>query len=183
MSPWTIEESQYVIKHHYLTIRKDVCRTEGGHIVDPFFVLEYPDSVVAVPLDKDGNVLVTRQYRHGVQRDVIELVGGRIEEGETPIAAAIRELSEETGYAAARAECVGTVAVNPSSVTSFANVVVLYDCERVGEPEDNPAERIESWMVSVDEILPMIFNGEFCQAIHISALVMAMKHTGRLTIG
>lgn len=63
-------------------------------------VVVHSGSVVLLPVLSDGRVLLVRQYRHAVGRFLWELVAGRIDPGERPLAAARRELAEENGYRA-----------------------------------------------------------------------------------
>src|SRR5258708_31387214 len=65
-------------------------------------VVTHPGSVVVLPVLPDGRILLIRQYRHAARRYLWELVAGRMDPGETPKAAAARELMEETGYRAKR---------------------------------------------------------------------------------
>lgn len=63
-------------------------------------IVEHPGAVAIVAWLEDGRVLLVRQYRHAARRHLIEVPAGRIEPGETPLAAARRELEEETGMRA-----------------------------------------------------------------------------------
>ena len=65
-------------------------------------VITHPGSVVVLPVLSDGRILLIQQYRHATRQYLWELVAGRIDAGETPQAAAARELIEETGYRAKR---------------------------------------------------------------------------------
>ncbi len=65
-------------------------------------VVAHFGSIVLLPVLRDGRILLVRQYRHPVRQNLWELVAGRIERGESPLAAARRELLEETGYTARR---------------------------------------------------------------------------------
>ena len=82
-----------------------------------FLVLEAPDwvNVVAVTRSGDGEdcFLMVRQFRHGAQMITTEFPAGLIEPGEDPLAAARRELEEETGYRAGKMTLIGKVSPNP----------------------------------------------------------------------
>lgn len=92
--------SRYVHKDRWIAVRADDCVTEDGVSVAPYYVLEYPDWVEIVALDADDNLLLVRQYRHGIADFSIELpAGGMDPSGADPCTAAARELLEETGCA------------------------------------------------------------------------------------
>src|SRR5215831_14971392 len=65
-------------------------------------MISHPGSVVVLPVLPDGRILLIQQYRYAARQFLWELVAGRIDEGETPLQAAERELKEETGYSAQR---------------------------------------------------------------------------------
>jgi ADP-ribose pyrophosphatase len=89
-----------VYKNRYLSIERETCKVRGKE--NEFFRLVEPDVVVIVPLLLDGRFLMERQYRHPIRKWLYEFPAGHIERGETPKAAAVRELEEETGYRAAK---------------------------------------------------------------------------------
>ena len=93
---WKVLSSEYLFNEPWLTIRKDRCQLPNGHIVPAFYVNEYPDWVNVFALTEEGQVVMVKQYRHGIREISIELPGGVIDEGETPEEAARRELMEET---------------------------------------------------------------------------------------
>lgn len=61
-------------------------------------LVEHSDSIGIIPLDKDLNLVLIQQYRLAARKLLIEIPAGKIESGETPVNAAIRELNEETGF-------------------------------------------------------------------------------------
>lgn len=91
-----------VFRGRIFRVRRDVVEEPGGRGRVTREVVEHAGSVVLLPVFPDGRVLLVRQYRHAVGRFVWELVAGGLEPGETPRAAARRELEEETGYRARR---------------------------------------------------------------------------------
>jgi len=94
-----------VFRGRVFRVRRDVV-AEPGLARDAVVreVVEHRGSVVVLPVLADGCILLVRQYRHAVGERLWELVAGHIEPGESPRAAARRELAEETGYRARRLE-------------------------------------------------------------------------------
>src|SRR2546429_7652906 len=85
-----------------------LCGTRRDKVIEPSGVratrevITHPGSVVVLPVLADGRILLIQQYRHATRQYLWELVAGRMDPGETPKAAAARELIEETGYRAKR---------------------------------------------------------------------------------
>ena len=94
IKPWKIKRSEYLVKRPWLTARRDVVELPDGREIPEYYVLEYPDWVNVIAIDKAGNFIMEKQYRHGMQRMSYELPCGVMEKGETPLEAAKRELLE-----------------------------------------------------------------------------------------
>ena len=95
IKPWKVLETKYVLP----SIQVDRCEPPNGQPLD-CHLLEYDDEVMIFAVTREQEVVLIRQYRHGVQQAILELPGGSVDEGESPAEAAKRELMEETGYAA-----------------------------------------------------------------------------------
>lgn len=91
------------------------------------------DSVSVLALRPDGRVVAVREYRPGPDAVLLNLPGGLIDAGEDAVAAASRELHEETGYRAGSVEAVGWVWAFSTS-TWRQHVVIARDCVQVDEP-------------------------------------------------
>src|SRR5947207_11562367 len=83
-----------------MRVWSEAVQLPDGRVVEEFSTIELPDYVVVVALTPDGRVVVERNYKHGPRRVCLNLPAGYLERGEEPLAAARRELLEETGYAA-----------------------------------------------------------------------------------
>ena len=113
ITPWQILETKYLRPG----IRVDRCELPNGHVLDAH-LLEYDDEIVVFALTRDQQVILIKQYRHGVQQTILELPGGSVEENESPLEAAKRELMEETGYASDTFIEVGHGSPNPAIYTN-----------------------------------------------------------------
>src|SRR4051794_37215030 len=114
MHPWEIQASAVVADYGIFRLRKDRCVSPRTHRAHDFWVLETTDWVNIVALTPDEQVVLVRQYRFGSQRTTLELAGGTVDPGEAPLAAAVRELREETGYQAESVTLLGCVEPNPA---------------------------------------------------------------------
>ena len=116
---WTIDSSEYVINDRFLKLRRDSCTTPQGGKVGTYYVLELKDWINCIAIDEDDNVAMLKHYRHGVQKYLMEFIGGGIEETDaSPETAAKRELEEETGYTGGTLYHVGTSYPNPANHTN-----------------------------------------------------------------
>ena len=98
-------------------------------------VVEHVDCVVILPVDSNDNILLVRQYRHAVDKELLELPAGSIDPGETPEQAATRELREETGYKPGKLEGLGGFYAAPGYCTEYP---ALFPGEQAGEkPADS----------------------------------------------
>lgn len=90
---------EWVYRGRLLQVRRDVVRLPGGAQAEREYI-EHPGAVMVVPLRDNGTLVMERQYRYPVRREMIELPAGKIDPGEAPLESAKRELLEETGYRA-----------------------------------------------------------------------------------
>ena len=181
--PWTVRASCSIHRDRWLSVRADDCVTGRGVEVSPYYVLEYRDWVQVVALDSDDHVILVRQYRHGLGAVTLELPAGGMEPGETdPLAAAARELAEETGYVAEHLRLVGSVSPNPATHTNRAHTVLALGARRLREPRPDPAEDILVERMPCRMAVDVALAGGIDSAIHVSALLTAMRAAGKLTL-
>ena len=134
-------------------------------------VVEHSDCVAVVALDEQGNILLVRQFRHAVDRFLLEIPAGGIDLGEEPIDSVRRELQEEIGYFPRKIDKLGGFYSTPGYGTEYLHCFVATDlvpARLVAEDTDN----IELVRVSPEEIPRLIASGEICDAKSIAALLM-----------
>jgi ADP-ribose pyrophosphatase len=141
-----------------------------------FTVLEAPDWATVVPLVERGGkgyFLMVRQYRHGSGEACVEFPGGVVEAGEEPIAAAERELEEETGWRAARIRHAGTTFPNPAFMSNRVHVFFAEGLDQTGRKELDEHEIVDHFLVPVEEVREKMGFGEYSHALMVAALRMA----------
>lgn len=156
----------YLSQHRYFTARKDSYRLPSGKVVDPYFVVELPPSVVVMALTADEQVLLVKQYRHPVQEILTELPGGFIDPNEAPEKAVARELLEETGYVFSSIQFLGETMANPGVLSSVCKMYLAKGGVQKSAQQLDPNEEIEIELKSLDDVEKMLAQGLIKQSMH-----------------
>ncbi|HEY3044890.1 MAG TPA: NUDIX hydrolase [Vicinamibacterales bacterium] len=141
---------------------------------DPYYMLDVPDYVGVVARTRDGRIMLVRQHRPAIGRDVIELPSGHVNPGEVPEQAARRELLEETGMVAHDVELLGVLAPDVGRLT---NRMWCYFAPDV-TPHPGAVE-IEEGITVLDvserELLQMATDGRLDHALNLAVLFLAIS--------
>jgi len=167
---WKLLSSEYLIKRPWLTARRDKVQLPDGRINEEYYVLEYPTWINVIAITKDDQMVLIRQYRHGLQRTCFEIVAGCVEDGEAPMDAAKRELQEETGFGGGEWQEIMVISANPSTNNNVSHCFLATGVERIGEQHLDSTEDIEVHLFSQEEVRQMLERGEFMQALMVAPL-------------
>ena len=124
--------------------------------IGEYKVLRMPAWVNVVALTRDSQVVLIHQYRHGLDALTLEIPGGMVDPGETPAAAAARELLEETGYAGETPIHLGDVHPNPAIQDNVCSMYLIADAARVSEPSLDEGEHIQVVTAPLAEIPALV---------------------------
>jgi 8-oxo-dGTP pyrophosphatase MutT (NUDIX family) len=143
--------------------------------VHPFHVIECAPWINVVPVTEGGEVVLVRQYRHGIQAMSLEVPGGVVDASDAdPAAAAARELLEETGHAGAELELLAAVTSNPAILENRTYCYLARNVRRVAAPDLDEDEDLTVERVALDRIAPLIAAGEIHHSLSVCALTLSL---------
>ena len=156
IKPWKVLETSYFRPR----FRMDRVELANGNLLDAT-IFEFRSWANIVALTKTGEVVLVRQYRHGVREVLLEFPGGVVEDGEDPLEGAKRELLEETGYTASQWVEVGRLYPNPALQTNTLYCYLALDAVKVSGQSLDAGEDIEIHLMPLDELIELAKRGEF----------------------
>ena len=140
-------------------------------------VVEHQGAVCIVPLKDDGTVVLVRQYRYAVGRDMLEIPAGKVDPGESYYDAAERELEEETGLTASLWIDLGDFLPTPGYSGEIIRAYLAKDLD-VGTPHTDEDEFISTVTISVSQALDLVMSGAISDGKTAFALLKAARYLG-----
>jgi len=136
-----------------------------------FNVVEHPGAVAIVPVFENGDVMLVRQFRPSIGREIYEIPAGTLEDGESPLQTARREIAEETGYRARRWTRLGVFYTAPGFCTERIHVYAAREL-RPFRAEGDADEMIRPARVPLRRAVEMIRDGRIRDAKSIAGLLL-----------
>jgi len=173
LRPWKTLGATSVYDCRLFSVTEHRRRSPRTGELHDFYVLESCDWVNVVPLTADRRVVMIHQYRHGIDGFTLEIPGGMVdEEDPSPLAAARREMREETGYDSDDVVSLGVIHPNPAIQSNRCHTFLARGAERRGAVSFDSTEETEVVLVPLDEIPRLIREGAISHAL----VVVAFHH-------
>ncbi|HVS62932.1 MAG TPA: NUDIX hydrolase [Thermoanaerobaculia bacterium] len=175
---WITRRRERTFEHPLLAVDRVLVSPEAAEPADAHqrevLSLASPDWVNVVALTGGGRpdgpeVVLVRQWRFAVAAPTLEIPGGIVDDGETPLLAARRELLEETGYASESWRALGSVHPNPAILTNRCHTFLALDAELHDAPCGDGDEEIEVATMPLTAIPRAIAGGEISHSLVIAA--------------
>ena len=174
LQPWEVLKTRDVfVAEPWIRVAVQQVRLPDGRVVDDYYQIRLSDWTLIFAETNDGMVVVERQYKHGLGRVSLTLPAGGIESGETPLAAAQRELLEETGYVSQDWRPLGSFVTHGNYGVGTALIFRAGNARKVAEPNSPDLEETEVLTMTVDELLAAVRDGEVGLLGSMAAITLA----------
>jgi ADP-ribose diphosphatase len=162
----------------FLQVESHTVRLPGGRVIEDWPWLVTPDYVNVVAVTAEGGFLFFRQGKYAVDGEALAPVGGYLEPGEDPAAAARRELREETGYESEEWSPLGSYVVDGNRGAGKAHFFVARNVRRIGERRSDDLEEQELVVIGRREVEAALARGEFKVLAWAASVALALRQMG-----
>jgi 8-oxo-dGTP pyrophosphatase MutT (NUDIX family) len=178
---WRLADSEQLADCRVFQVRKDhSVRLRDGREHD-FYVIDAPDWINILPLTTHDEVVMIEQYRHGSGEVTLEIPGGMVDGGEEPLRAALREMLEETGYAAQDALLLGKTRPNPAIQNNWIHTFLARDVQFQQAPVFDSTEHTAVRLVPLADVPALIADGTITHSLVVMAFYWLSLYKDDLT--
>src|SRR5664279_543799 len=168
---WKQISSKLIGDFRIFKLRSDVKISPRTGKAHDFYVRDSVDWVNVIAVTPDQQLVMIDQFRHGSNTVELEIPGGMMDPGETdPVATAVRELREETGYAGENARLLGRVRSNPAILSNVTYTVLIENCRLQHDVEFDHGEDLETRLIPVAEIPKLVADEKIGHSLVVVAL-------------
>ena len=178
LKPWKTLSKSILLDHgKFLVVERHTVQLPNGRIIEDWPWVITPDYACVVAVTPDDRYLCFRQVKYAVQGTTLALAGGYLEPGEDPLAAAKRELVEETGYEANKWIDLGRYVVDSNRGAGTAHLYLALGAQSVTDPDADDLEEQELLLLSRAEIEAALDAGAFKVLGWAAGVALALRHS------
>jgi ADP-ribose pyrophosphatase len=178
----TLLTTQQVYKGDFLDVRRDTVQLPNGKSTSREYVV-HPGACVVIPLLDNGDVILEKQFRYPVGREMIEFPAGKLDPNEDPLICALRELREETGYSASEWAYAGCMHL---AIAYSTEVIHIYFARGLvqGERDLDDGEFLDVFTAPAQQLISWCADGTVTDAktvtcaLHLQQFLAGSKQLG-----
>lgn len=170
--------TERILDSEYVKVDKDDVLLPGGREITDFYKVTIKDCAAIVALTPNNQIILKKEYRHCYEQNLIEIPAGVLEDGESPVETAKRELEEETGYRSDKWTYLGTTVESSAKLTNYMHIYLADDCEKVSNQNLDYGEDIDVIEVGMDKAIEMIMDNSIICNSSIGAILKVARIKG-----
>jgi 8-oxo-dGTP pyrophosphatase MutT (NUDIX family) len=172
---WQVMRRERLVDDAWLRVDREDIALPDGRRLDGYYIVHQRAFAMVFAVTVASEVVLVRQYKHGVGQITLELPAGYIEGGDASPAEAVgRELAEETGYTAATIRPLGTLICDPTRSMQRGYVFLATGCQQTDDQRLDPAERIEVILATPARVHELVVSGEIAVQSSIAAIYLGL---------
>ena len=178
---WKVLTREKIGHYKIFSLWREKAENPRNGAVRDIVVLDFPEWISVIPLTDAGEVVMVRQFRHGVNEVLLEVPGGLMDrEDPSPEAAAKRELREETGYTAESWSLIGSLYPQPAVQSNRYHIFLARNAVKTTSTRFDEGEDLETVLIPLKEIPRLVETGEIRHAMVVTAFYYLALHMKRL---
>lgn len=177
IKPWLLLEEEDISPSAWYPLRKQKVQLPSGLIIDDYFLSPLGDVVQILAITAENQVVLTRQYKHGLGEILFEVPGGMQQRGKTLLQSAVAELEEECGIKAIEEDLkfICKFAINPTKLKQVTYGYILFDAQFNSVQKLDVTENIEVITLPAPEVLRMVEDGKIWVTDSMNLILMAAR--------
>jgi ADP-ribose pyrophosphatase len=159
---WILLKEEDVSPSPWFPVLKHTVKLANGTVVDDYYFSPLGDVVQVLPITKNNEVVLVKQYKHGMAEILLELPGGMQQKDKSIIQSALNELEEETGIKTTADHLIslGKIANNPTKLRQVTYGFIMFDAEFNAVQKLDDTEDIQVLTIPAPQVLQMAINNE-----------------------
>jgi len=159
----------------WVEVVREAVRLPTGRVIEDYYRVGLPEFAVIVAWTREGQLVMVRGYKHGTRSITLSAPAGLVEQGESPRAAAERELREETGFESSDWKRLGSFVVDGNHQCGTAHVYVARSAEQTAPPQNpDDTEQLVVELLTPSQFLTAALSGEVGLLNAVGAVALAM---------
>lgn len=174
---WKVLETTQLFSSGFFNLKTEKCELPDGRVMPKYFVVDFPDWVNILPITKEGQVILVKQYRQASRKVHLEIPGGSLEprQNEEILEGARREMLEETGYDSKNIVRIHSHFPNPALQSNRMHTFVALDCEKVQEQNLDAFEDLELYFCSLERLEQHLKEGDIDHSIMVASVYCCLN--------